>query len=133
LRIGYWHYQKIGVHVRAGEKYKGKFRYAYQRRITGSPFNPGGRWWIMYPGKWPMIGCIDGKYYTQEVTITRNEVGKSDFTFNCPAGGTLEYILFYLYDRTKQTPKSVFTPMDIYRQSILQKKHDSVLKNVSVQ
>ncbi|MCD6377879.1 MAG: hypothetical protein J7L99_03385 [Planctomycetes bacterium] len=132
LRIGYWHYQKIGVHVRAGEKYKGKFRYAYQRRITGSPFKPGGRWWIMYPGKWRMIGCIDGKYYTQKVTITKNEVGKSDFVFNCPASGTLEYILFYLYDRTKQTPKSVFTPMDIYRQSILQKKHDSAIKNVSI-
>lgn len=72
----------------------------------------------MYPGKWRMIGCIDGKYYTQKITVTKSDVGKSDFTFRCPAAGTLEYIVFYLYDRTDQTPKDVQTIMDIYRQAI---------------
>jgi len=122
LRIGYWHYQKVDAKVKRGQVYHGQFRYAYQRRIRGSPYRPSGRWWVIYPGKWRMIGCIDGKYYTQEVIISSDEVGKSNFTFKCPVSGKLEYIVFYLYDRTKQTPKNIYTPMDIYRQSILREK-----------
>ncbi len=118
LRIGHWHYQKIGKAVQADKDYKGRFKYAYLRKVKSSPFSTGKRWWPMYPGKWRMIGCVDGKYYTQKITVTKNNVGKSEFTFRSPLTGTLEYIVFYLYDRTDQTPKDVFTIMDIYRRSI---------------
>ena len=120
LRIGHWHYQKINAAVQANQDYTGQFRYAYQRRVTGSPFSPGGRWWPMYPGKWRMIGRINGQYYTQEKTVTQADVGQSNFTFHCPAAGTLEYIVFYLYDRTDQTPRNLHTLMDIYRTGALE-------------
>ncbi len=117
LRIGHWHYQKIGAAVQADKDYKGQFKYAYLRKVKSSPFSTGKRWWPMYPGKWRMIGCVDGKYHTQKITVTKDDVGKSEFTFRSPLAGTLEYVVFYLYDRTDQTPKDVFTIMDIYRQS----------------
>jgi len=37
--------------------------------------------------------------------MLRSDVGMSEFTFRSPSVGTLEYIVFYLYDRTDQTPK----------------------------
>jgi len=40
------------------------------------------------------------------------------FTFRSPAKGTLDYLLIYLWDRTEQTPKSLWTPMDVYREVI---------------
>ncbi|MCK4624340.1 MAG: hypothetical protein KAV00_03445, partial [Phycisphaerae bacterium] len=99
-RIGYWHYQKINATVTTGQDYNGNFIYAYQGTVTSSPFSTGGPWWPMYPGKWRMIGCINGQNYTQEKTVTQADVGQTSFTFHCPAAGTLEYIVFYLYDRT---------------------------------
>ena len=41
------------------------------------------------------------------------------FTFRSSEGGTLDYILVYLWDRTSKTPKGLFTPMDVYRETIL--------------
>lgn len=39
------------------------------------------------------------------------------FTFHSPVKGTLDYLLMYLWDRTDKTPKSVWTPMDVYRET----------------
>jgi len=40
------------------------------------------------------------------------------FTFRSPVKGTLDYLLVYLWDRTEQTPKSLWTPMDVYREAV---------------
>ena len=40
------------------------------------------------------------------------------FTFRSPGDGKLDYVLLYLWDRTAKTPRSVWTPMDVYRQAI---------------
>ncbi len=42
----------------------------------------------------------------------------SNFSFTCPAAGTLEYLITYLVERTDETPSDVSTPMDIYREAI---------------
>jgi len=44
-------------------------------------------------------------------------VGSTSLTFESPATGELEYVLFYLYDRTEETPRELFTPMDILRET----------------
>lgn len=123
-RIGFWHYQKISpsaerglVSVKAGVVFKGRWKWVYQRPIKSSPFKRGGRWYPLYPGKWRMVASIDGKYYTTEVIVKREDVGKDTFTLTSPVDGTLEYIIFYLYDRTSETPLDVSTPMDIYRET----------------
>lgn len=114
LRIGYWHYQKIAAEVKAGKPYHGTWKVAYERQIRSSPFKPGGAWYPLYPGKWRLTGCVNGEYYTNEVVVKAGEQ-KSDFTFTSPVDGMLEYVIFYLYDRTGETPEEVNTPMDIYR------------------
>lgn len=40
------------------------------------------------------------------------------FTFRAPLKGTLDYLLVYLWERTDATPKSVWTPMDVYREAV---------------
>lgn len=47
----------------------------------------------------------------------RVEAGKP-FTFRSPVRGALDYILVYLWNRTEGTPKSLFTPMDVYREAV---------------
>ncbi|MCK4623914.1 MAG: hypothetical protein KAV00_01280 [Phycisphaerae bacterium] len=131
LRFGYWHYQKINAKVKAGEKFTGRWKCVrtrlgyrpYAKEIgAGYPFMKGASWRPIYPGKWRMIGCIDKKHYTREVIVSKADTKSSAFEFTSPVSGTLEYVLIYLYDRTKETPKDVFTPMDIYRQAIQGKK-----------
>ena len=129
-RIGYWHYQKIDAAVQAGQAYNGQFYNPYTRQVTGSPFLPGGSWWPMYPGKWRMIGRVGSRYYTQQVTVTAADVGKTTFSFTSPASGTLEYIVFYLYDRTDETPKDVYTLMDIYRIGALEMTRTPLARKV---
>ncbi|MFQ6097313.1 MAG: hypothetical protein ACE5O2_06245 [Armatimonadota bacterium] len=116
LRIGYWHYQKVGKRVAKGEPVALDWRVAYTRQIRGSPFAPGGQWRPMYPGKWRLVASIGGEYHTVPMTVTRKESDATSLTFESPADGTLEYVLFYLYDRTDETPDEVWTPMDIYRE-----------------
>ncbi len=122
LRIGYWHYQKIDAQVNKGKDFKINWKYAYERKVAGSPFKTNGPWWPMYAGKWRMVSRIDGKYYTTPITIAKNGVGKKTLTFKPLADGKLEYVIIYLYDRTKDTAKGVYTPMDIYREAIQAKK-----------
>jgi len=50
-------------------------------------------------------------------TIVQAEADQS-FTFRSPDDGKLDYLLIYLWDRTDKTPKSVWTPMDVYREAI---------------
>jgi hypothetical protein len=115
LRPGYWHYQRIGRDVKKGERVTVNWHVAYQRECRGSPFKPGGVWRPLYPGRWRLIACIDGRYHTIPITITEEGTKSTRLTFESPEAGNLEYVVFYLYDRTEETPKNVWTPMDIYR------------------
>jgi len=67
------------------------------------------------PGKWRLVLAIDGAYHTMPITIATADTASPSLTFASPATGTLEYVLFYLYDRTDGTPKHIWTPMDICR------------------
>lgn len=116
-RIGFWHYQRVGAQVKAGAPFTGKWRWAYERPITSSPFSKGEAWRPLYPGRWRLVGRVDGRFYTNEVIVA--DTTQDGFAFTSPAGGTLEYLVFYLYDRTEQTPKEISTPMDIYRETRL--------------
>jgi len=40
------------------------------------------------------------------------------FTFHSPVKGTLDYLLMHLWDRTEKTPATVWTPMDVYRETV---------------
>ncbi|MCK4626951.1 MAG: hypothetical protein KAV00_16685, partial [Phycisphaerae bacterium] len=115
---GFWKYQKIDQTVTAGQVVTGNWVRVYSRTITGSPWTPGGPWVPMYPGKWRLTGCINGQYYTQEVTVTEEDTSSTAFSFTAPVAGTLEYLTFYLYERTDQTPLNVYTVMDIYRGAV---------------
>jgi len=117
LRPGYWHYQRIGRNVRRGERVTVNWRVVYQRERRGAPFKSGEIWRPLYPGKWRLIACIDGRYHTVPITITKDGTN-STLTFECPSAGNLEYVVFYLYDRTDETPGDVWTPMDIYRETM---------------
>ncbi len=119
LRIGYWHYQRVSKEVFAGKPVTVAWRVAYTRQIKSSPFEPGGEWRPLYPGKWRLITSINGKNHTVPITITEEQTEATSLTFDSPAGGWLDYVLFYLYDRTDETPEEVWTPMDIHRQTIL--------------
>ena len=115
---GFWKYQKIDQTVKAGENITGNWRRVYTRTVHGSRWQPGKPWVPTYPGKWRLTGRIDDKYYTQEVRVTKDDITKDRFFFTAPAAGTLEYLIFYLYDRTDETPAEISTPMDIYREAL---------------
>jgi len=117
LRIGYWHYQKIGREVTAAEPVTIDWRIAYTREIVGSPFEPGGPWWPLYPGEWRLVASIDGHHHTVPVTVSAEQTGSTSLTFESPATGMLEYLLFYLHDRTDETPAEIWTPTDICREA----------------
>lgn len=117
LRIGYWHYQRVARQVTEGETVTLQWRIAYTRQIVGSPFEPGGAWHPLYPGKWRLVASIDRQYHTVPITVTSEQADSTSLSFESPATGTLEYVLFYLHDRTDETPSDVWTPMDIYRQA----------------
>ena len=118
---GYWMYQKTDRPVKAGQTIAGNWKWPLVpwrgQHIRGSRWRHGKPWMPTYPGKWRLTGCIDGKYYTQEVLVTKADTKKDAFSFTAPVAGKLEYLIFYLYDRTDQTPKDISTPMDIYRQT----------------
>ncbi len=56
-----------------------------------------------------------GRYVQQRVRIDKPG---QPFTFRSPVEGILDYILVHLWDRTQQTPKALWTPMDVYRETI---------------
>jgi hypothetical protein len=119
LRVGYWHYQKIGAEVREGQDFPIAWKYPYERDVKGSPFRKGEAWWPMYPGKWRLVSRIAGKCRTTPVIVTKDAVGRKDLAYKPPASGPLEWVFIYLYDRTPDTPQDVYTPMDICREAIL--------------
>jgi hypothetical protein len=120
LRLGYWHYQRVEQNVMQGDPVTLNWRVAYERQIVSSPFQPGSAWRPLYPGKWRLIACIDGRYYTIPITVTTAQTASTSLSFASPATGKLEYVIFYLYDRTKETPKRVSTPADMYGEVIAQ-------------
>jgi hypothetical protein len=56
-----------------------------------------------------------GRYLHDRVRV--DEAGQS-FTFKSPVDCLLDYILVYLWDRTEKTPEVLWTPMDVYRETI---------------
>ena len=121
-RKGHWEREDVLKPIAAGGTYTTKFK---------APF----------PGKWRLIGFvvedmnykprprvtsskipdsfktpINGKYHYNTVEIKK--AGET-FAFKSPVAGVIDYLLIYLQDRTKNTPKDVFTPMGVYRQAIL--------------
>lgn len=118
LRIGCWHYQKIDSDVEKDAEFTIKWKCVHARAIAGSPFKAGGAWWPMYAGKWRLISRINGEYHTTRVTVAKKDVGGKELTFKAPSGGKLEYVVFYIYDRTEETPESLWTIRDIYRDAI---------------
>ena len=72
-----------------------------------------------YSGKWRIFAVMsnDDHYITEyfaEAVVDQGE----NFTFTSPVNGTLEYIVMYMIDRTEETPPEVYTPMDIYKETI---------------
>ena len=116
LRIGYWHYQRVARQVTRGETVQVDWRVAYERQVKSSPFKPGGPWRPLCPGKWRLVACIDGGHHTVPTTVTAAQAASTSLRFDSPAAGKLEYVLFYLYDRTPETPKEIVTPLDISRE-----------------
>jgi len=120
LRIGYWHYQRLARKVTKGKPVAINWRVAYQRQIRSSPFKPGGAWRPLYPGKWRLVACLEGRHYTLPIRISAAQTASTSLTFESPATGNLEYVIFYLYDRTDETPKHLWTPADIYSEAMNQ-------------
>ncbi|MCK4625488.1 MAG: hypothetical protein KAV00_09285 [Phycisphaerae bacterium] len=90
------------------------------------------KWKPPYPGKWRMTVRVaekkydqgfkyDGKtkfpakYFSKDVTVSKNSTNDGNFTFKSPIDGWLDYAIIYMYDRTKETPHDILTPMDQYR------------------
>ena len=116
FRIGYWHYQRVGQNVTKGKPVRLDWRIAYTRQIRSSPFKPGGTWRPLYPGKWRLVACVAGRYHTVPITVGAAQTASTSLTFESPATGTLEYVLFYLSDRSDETPEDIRTPTDIYQE-----------------
>ncbi|MCK4626248.1 MAG: hypothetical protein KAV00_13100, partial [Phycisphaerae bacterium] len=103
--LGNWHFERVAKKIRKRSKYT----------VT---------WKAKYPGLWRMVGCIGQgdahdlrfRHYSFDVRV--DDTKKDKFVFKSPATGWLEYVVVYLYDRTERTPKSVSTPMDVYREAI---------------
>jgi hypothetical protein len=92
-----WKREDVGKQIGAGEVYQTDFK-------------------APYAGEWKMVARMDDRYIHSRVRI--DEAGQG-FTFRGSEGGMLDYILVYLWDRTDKTPKELFTPMDVYRETIL--------------
>ena len=127
LRVGFWHYQKIGAEVQPGTKLTVSWRYVYEHPAKNSPFKTGGTWWPMYAGKWRMVARIAGKCYTTVVAVGKEGVGKTDLPYDPPVAGRLEWVLIYFYERTPETAAEVYAPMDIYREAILGEARQAIL------
>ena len=62
----------------------------------------------------PTMAQAPARYLHKRVQVKAGQ----PFTFRSPVKGKLDYVLVYLWDRTDQTPKSLFTPMDVYREAV---------------
>jgi len=62
----------------------------------------------------PVAGKIPARTFHSRVKMEADQ----PFTFRSPVKGTLDYLLIYLWDRTEKTPKSLWTPMDVYREAV---------------
>jgi len=95
-----WKREDVGQPIAVGETYTSTFT-------------------APYAGKWRMAAVFsdDDWYITDYITEVVVSAG-DPFTFNSPRNGTLDYLVFYMYDRTDETPTEVYTPMDIYRETI---------------
>lgn len=118
LQPGYWHYQGVARDLREGEPLTLQLRVPYQRKRMDCPFEPGGKWRSMYPGKWCLVMRADARHHTISLNVTEEQTRSLSLSFKSPVTGKLEYLVFYLYDRTDETPADVWTLMDIYRETM---------------
>ena len=88
--------------------------------IYGTPAQVpiGTTFWVDDVFLGPMVVKKPGRYVHSRVKV---EAGQP-LTFRSPSDGKLDYLLMYLWDRTAKTPKSVWAPMDVYREAIQGKK-----------
>ena len=99
------------------------YRDIWKREDVKKPISAGetytSSFTATYAGKWRIFAVMsdDDHYITEyfsEVTVNQGE----NFTFTSPIDGFLDYLVMYMIDRTDNTPTEVFTPMDIYRETI---------------
>ncbi len=94
-----WKREEVGRKIEAGEVYQTDFR-------------------AMYPGEWKLVARMkDASEHYIQSRVRIDEAGQP-FTFRSPTEGILDYIFVYLWDRAENTPKSLFTPMDVYREVV---------------
>jgi hypothetical protein len=58
---------------------------------------------------------LAGRYVHTRVKIAK---AGEPLVFRSPAAGMLDYVVVYLWDRTEQTPRSLWTSMDVYREAV---------------
>ncbi|NQT54215.1 right-handed parallel beta-helix repeat-containing protein [bacterium] len=97
-----WKREDVGRRLAAGETYRTKFR-------------------APYPGLWKVVARLDGRYVHSRVEVRR---AGEKFAFQSHAGGLLDYVLVYLWDRTPDARPSIYAPMDVYGEAILGKARE---------
>jgi hypothetical protein len=112
-----WHRDEIGKPIKKGEVYTSKWKPPYPGkwrmtvRVAEKKYDQGYK----YDGKTK----FPAKYLSKDVNISKSTIkaptNNGNFTFKSPIDGVLDYVIMYMYDRTKETPKEVLTPMDQYR------------------
>ena len=106
----FWNYQNINQYLTQGTSYSDWL-------ITFSRSPRYHEDWIpLYPAIYRLIGRIDDNFYTQEIDLTNIS---NPLEYSMPVSGNLDYVLIYMYDRNTNTPDTISTPMDIYREAIL--------------
>lgn len=104
-----WHRDDVDRSIKKGETYT-------------------STWKPPYPGKWRMTARVAEKKYNQgfnydgktkfPASYFSKDVFDGVFTITSAIDGHLDYVIMYMYDRTKDTPPDVYTPMDQYRWTI---------------
>ncbi|MCK4625487.1 MAG: right-handed parallel beta-helix repeat-containing protein [Phycisphaerae bacterium] len=104
----------------------------WYRQQVGKPVKKGNvytsKWKPPYPGRWRMTVRVAEKKYDQgfkydgktkfPAKYFSKDVYDGNFTFKSPMDGILDYVIMYMYDRTKDTPSDIQTPMDQYRWTV---------------
>ncbi len=96
--IDNWKREEINLLVTAGQVYNSTFI-------------------APYSGIWRIAGVYtDSTWYVTDYFSEIDIQAGTSFTFIAPKNGTLEYLVMYLFNRNINTPSSVTTPMDVYKE-----------------
>lgn len=73
-----------------------------------------------YGGVWRVAAVFSDEDWEITEPVSEIEVDAGEhFVFTSPRDGTLEYLVIYLVDSTDETPPDIYTPMDVFRETIL--------------